>query len=249
MIYAKKLVKAVSLALLLTSVSLYAESSSAAEMQTAQVDGKALLKSTYTYLGSLDKYAFKSSETNSVDVDGTEVVLKRDTEVKVKRPDQFRIDSKGENFNRSSYLSDGVFTMIDNDEKYYTSVKTGEGIDGTLDMINQKLGIVIPLSTLLYSDMDKFIHPKKVQYFGTRTVSGVECNYIAFRQRSTVVHMWIENSDTPLIRSAKIVTDDKSDRGTTDMVITWDTKAGFSDSVFVFKAPKGAYNVSIRPAK
>ena len=244
----KKAVTVLSLSLLLASGSLYAETTTPMT-QAAQIDASTLLKKSYTYLGSLNKYAFKASVTNSVDVDGEDVVMKRVADVKVKRPDQFRIDSKGENFNRSSYLSNGVFTMIDNDEKYYASVKTGKGIDGTLDLINKKLGIVIPLSTLMHSDMDKFIHPKKVQYFGTRTVSGVECNYIAFRQRSTVVHLWIENSDTPLVRSAKIITDDKSDKGTTDMVIKWDTKPGFSDSVFVFKAPKGASHISIRPAK
>ena len=244
----KKAVTVLSLSLLLASGSLYAETNTPMT-QAAQIDASALLKKSYTYLGSLNKYAFKASVTNSVDVDGEDVVMKRVADVKVKRPDQFRIDSKGENFNRSSYLSNGVFTMIDNNEKYYASVKTNKGIDGTLDMINKKLGIVIPLSTLLHSDMAKFIHPKKVQYFGTRMVSGVECNYIAFRQRTTVVHLWIENSDTPLVRSAKIVTDAKNDRGTTDMVLTWDTHPGFSDSVFVFKAPKGASPISIRPAK
>jgi hypothetical protein len=248
MIYVKKVAAVLSLSLFLASGFVYAN----ADMpmtEKVQVDAAALLKNSYTYLGSLDKYAFTASVTNSVNVDGEDVVMKRVAEVKVKRPDKFRIDSKGENFNRSSYLSNGVFTMIENDEKYYASVKTGKGIDGTLDLINKKLGIVIPLSTLMHSDMDKFIHPKKVQYFGTRMVSGVECNYIAFKQRSTVVHLWIENSDTPLIRSAKIITNDKSERGTTDMVIKWDTKPGFSDSVFVFKAPKGASPISIKPAK
>ena len=248
MILVKKAVTVLSLSLLLASGSVYAETVTAMA-QEAKIDASALLKNSYAYLGSLDKYAFKASITNSVDVDGEDIVMKRVSNVKVKRPDQFRIDSKGENFNRSLYLSNGVFTMIENDEKYYASVKTGKGIDGTLDLINKKLGIVVPLSTLLHSDMDKFIHPKKVQYFGTRMVSGVECNYIAFRQRATVVHLWIENSDTPLVRSAKIVTDAKNDRGTTDMVIKWDTKPGFSDSVFVFKAPKGASHIAIRPAK
>ncbi|HHO65451.1 MAG TPA: DUF2092 domain-containing protein, partial [Epsilonproteobacteria bacterium] len=248
MILIKKAAAILSLSLFLASGTVYANAN-VPVTEEAQVNAATLLKNSYTYLGSLNKYAFTASITNSVDVDGEDVVIKRIADVKVKRPDQFRIDSKGENFNRSSYLSNGVFTMIENEEKYYASVKTGKGIDGTLDMINKKLGIVIPLSTLLHSDMDKFIHPKRVQYFGTRTVSGVECNYIAFRQGSTVVHLWIENSDTPLVRSAKIVTNDKNERGTTDMVMRWDTKPGFSDAVFVFKAPKGACNIAIRPAK
>ncbi len=249
MIELKKVLSTLSLAVLLASSTVYADAQSTEGTQNTEVNGAKLLKKSYTYLGALDRYAFSATVTNDVDVDGQSVTDKRTAEVKVNRPDQFRVDSKGDNINRSLYLSSGVFTMIDNDEKYYASVKTGGGIDKTLDMINRKLGIVVPLSTLMHSDMAKFIHPRKVQYFGTRDVGGVACDYIAFKQGKTTVHLWVENAGEPLIRAAKIITDTKDDKGTTDMVITWDTKPSFSDSVFVFKAPKGASNIAIKPAK
>ncbi len=249
MIDIKKLLSTFSFAVLLASSTVYADAQSTAVTQNTEVNGAKLLKESYTYLGALDRYAFSATVTNDVDVDGQSVVDKRIAEVKVKRPDQFRVDNKGDNINRSLYLSSGVFTMIDNDEKYYASVKTGGGIDKTLDMINRKLGIVVPLSTLLHSDMAKFIHPRKVQYFGTRDVAGTVCNYIAFKQGKTTVHLWIQNSGEPLIRAAKVITNAKNDKGTTDMVIKWDTKPSFADSVFIFKAPKGASNIAIKPAK
>ena len=246
MISIKKAASTFSLALLLTTGFVYAETKSVASEQVSHINGATLLKGTYDYLGSLEKYAFKATITNTMIEEGASIVDTRTVQAKVKRPDQFRIDSKGEFINRSAYLSGGVFTMIDNDEKYYASVNSVGNIDSTLDTINRKLGIVLPTSTLLYSDMSKFIHPRRVQNFGTRKVSGVACNYIAFRQGKTTVHMWIENSDRPLIRAAKIVS---PKHGTTDMVINWDVNPGFSDSVFVFKAPKGASNVSIKPVK
>ncbi len=249
MIYVKKIATVVSLAVLLASGTVYAESTSTPMVQEAQKDGAVLLKNSYTYLGDLVRYAFKADLTNEINVDGGSIITKRTSEVKVKRPDQFRVDSKSEYINRSFYLSNGVFTMIDNNEKYYASVKTGGNIDQTLDKINKKLGIALPLATLLHSDMVKFIHPKRVQYFGTQTVNGVECDYIAFKQKNTVVHLWIENSESPLIRAAKIFTNRKSETGRTEMILKWDIKPGFSDSVFVFKAPKGASNISIKPAK
>jgi len=242
----KRTALACSLALLITSGAVYAETTVAQTKQTSPIAAASLLKGSYDYLGSLEKYAFTASISNTILEEGKVISDKREVIAKVKRPDQFRIDTKGDFINRSIYLSNGVFTMIDNKEKYYASVKTNGGIDKTLDMINSKLGIVLPTSTLLHSDMAKFIHPRSVQNFGTRTLSGVECNYIAFKQKGTTVHLWIENSDRPLIRAAKIITP-KS--GTTDMVIKWDTNPGFSDSVFVFKAPKGASNVSIKPEK
>lgn len=243
----KKMASALSLALLLASGSLYAEGDNSAVIVPAeQNNGAALLKESYDYLGSLKKYAFQANITNTVTEDGTEIVDKRAVDVKIKRPSQFRIDSKGDVINRSIYLSDGLFTMIDNNEKYYATVNTGGGIDKTLDMVNQKLGIILPTSTLMHSDMSKFIHPKKVQSFGIQKVGGVACNYIAFKQNKTTVHMWIENSDKPLVRAAKVITPKE---GTTEMVMKWDTDPDFSDSVFIFKAPEGASNISIKPVK
>jgi len=250
MIYVKKVASVVSLALLLGSSALLAQSTNnAAEQQNVQKNGSTLLKSSYKYLSALDKYAFNASIVNTVSTEGTNIESKRTSNIKVNRPDQFRVDSKGDFIDRTVYLSGGIFTMIDNKEKYYASVNTGGDIDKTLDQISKKLGIVLPISTLIHSNMSKYVSSKNVQYFGTRDLTGVECDYIAFRRGTTTVHMWIENSNTPLIRAAKIVTDEKGKKGTTDMVLKWDTSPGFSNSVFAFKAPEGASNVSIKPAK
>jgi len=245
MIDVKKVVGTVSLALLLGSSSLLAESSSVSVDQT-QKNASALLKNTYTYIGSLQKYAFDATIINTINTDSGEIVIKRHSDVEVQRDGMFRVDTKGDNINRTVYLANGVFTLMDNDEKYYASVKTGKGIDGTLDHISKRLGIVLPISTLIHSGMTKHIHPSRVQYFGTKVISGVSCDYVAFRNKKTVVHLWIEDSSTPFIRFAKIVT---AGVGTTDMILSWDNTPSFSNSTFMFKAPKGATNVSIRPAK
>ncbi|NOR56633.1 MAG: DUF2092 domain-containing protein [Sulfurovum sp.] len=245
MIDVKKVVGVVSLALLLGSNSLLAEGSAASVEQT-QKNASTLLKNTYAYISSLQKYAFDVSITNTVILDNDEIVIKRHSDVEVQRDGMFRVDTKGDNINRSVYLASGVFTLMDNDEKYYATVKTGKGIDGTLDHISKKLGIVLPISTLIHSDMSKYIKPSRVQYFGTRVLSGVNCDYIAFRQKNTIVHLWVEDSSTPFIRAAKIVTEGV---GSTDMILDWDNSPGFSNSTFMFKAPRGATNVSMRPVK
>lgn len=234
----------VSMAIL--SGTVIAASSTEVKSNTQAKDGKVLLKKSYDYLGSLTKYAFTANVTNTVMNDGESTVIKREAKVKVHRPDKFRIDSKSDTVDRTLYLSDGKFTIMDNQEKYYAQVDAPKNIDKTLEEINRRLGIRVPLSTLLHSDMSRYIHPKKVFYFGLVEVNGVPCDYIAFKQRNTVVHLWIEDSQTPVVRSAKIITP-KS--GTTDMAIRWDTSGKFSDDLFLFKAPKGASKISIKPAK
>ncbi len=249
MIYTKHIATALSMSLFLASGFAFADggSSSTAVRQQVQKNASQILKGSYGYLKSLQKYSFRATVIDSFESDGKNIVIKHTSDAKVMRPSQFKVDSIGENINRTVYLSNGIFTLMDNDEKYYASVKTGKGIDGTLDYISKKLGIVLPLSTLLHSDMNKFIHPKRVQYFGTKVISGTECNYIAFRQKNTTVHLWIENSSTPFIRAAKIVTDIKNNKGTTDMTIMWNTDSDFLESIFLFKAPKDASNVSMVP--
>jgi hypothetical protein len=246
MINVKKVTVTLCVGLLFSTSAMYAQSATNAVVQAKQVNGAKLLADTYTYMGNLDKFSFNADVTNTNIEDSLKIIEKRTSDVKVNRENQFRIDTKGTYIDRTVYLDKGVFTMMDNKEKYYASVKSGTNIDQTLVNIRKKLGIVLPLTTLIHSDMNKFVKPKKVQYFGTRNLNGVECNYIAFKMRKTTIHMWIENSNTPVIRYAKIVTPSK---GTTDMALKWDTTPSFKDSVFKFKAPKNASNISIVPEK
>ncbi|SFZ98283.1 Flagellar motor rotation protein MotB [hydrothermal vent metagenome] len=246
MSYVKKVLTALSLSIILATSAIYAENNNIGVEQNSQVDGKKLLQDAYNYLGNLNKYTLNAKITNYYVADSKELVEKRNSVVHVNRPSQFKINTKDEYIDRTVYLNDGVFTMMDNKEKYYATVNTGTNIDQTLVKIRKNLGIVLPLSTFMHSDMNKFIKPNKVQYFGTRDLNGVECNYIAFRLGKTVIHMWIENSNRPLIRSAKIITKDK---GTTDMVLNWDVEDNFKNDIFIFKAPKNASNISIRAAK
>ena len=247
MINVKQIISVLSVVALMTTTSAIADSKTkACNTKVVQKNAKKLLRDSYSYLASLQKYSFEATVTDNVVEDGNTITMTKSSNVKIQRPSKFRVDSKSDYIDRTVYLSDGKFTMIDNNEQYYTTVDTKKNINKTLEFIGRKLGIAIPLATLMRSDMTKVAKRKKVHYFGTREVYGVECNYIAFKHKRTTVHMWIENSDTPLIRAATIVT---KSSGKTDIVVNWDVTPSFSDSVFAFNAPKGASNISIVPAK
>jgi len=247
MINVKNIVTVLSVVALMTTTSAIADSKT--EVSTQQVvkkNAKKLLSNSYSYLASLQKYSFEATVVDKVEDYDSSMTLARKSSVKIDRPSKFRVDSKSKFIDRTSYLSDGKFTMIDNSEKYYATVETKKNINKTLEYIGRKLGIAMPLATLMRSDMTKVVKIKRVQYFGTRDVYGVECNYIAFKHKKSTVHLWIENSDTPLIRAATIITPSS---GKTDIVVNWDITPNFSDSIFVFNAPKNASNISIIPAK
>jgi hypothetical protein len=238
--YYKKLLSIVGMGLLLNSGLLLA----------AETSANAVLMKAYKYIGSLDTYAFDAVVLNDDTVEKKSTKhYKHTVTVKVDRPDDLRIDIKGDVKNRSIYLHEGVFTIFDHAFGYYGQLDLPQkSIDGALDYIFDSYGIKAPLAALIYSDMYKRSKFTKSVYFGTRTVGGEECDYVAFRNAKSEVHVWILRGDKPLIKSFTLI--DKSEKGTpkTSASIKWYTDIDIPKSTFIFHAPKEAVAISIKPA-
>ncbi|RLE45527.1 hypothetical protein DRJ25_05535 [Candidatus Woesearchaeota archaeon] len=235
----KKYFCVAGLVLLLGGTNLFAAEKSAVD----------IISKAYQHIGNMDKYAFDAIVMDDEVKDG--VVVKRyrqNVSVKVDRPDKLRVDSKGDTRNRSSYLKDGLFTMIDHGEGYYGQLKTPKTIDGALDLIFEKYGISAPLASLIYSDMDKRMKFRTSKYFGTVDVAGVECDYVAFKSRVSEVHIWITTGDTPQIINYSIIDTTVEGNPRINTSITWNSNPKISESDFIFTAPKGASKISVKAA-
>jgi hypothetical protein len=222
---------------LLGGTSLFAEDRSAQE----------ILHEANQYVGSMDKYAFDAVVFHD-GVENGEIIkqkYKHEVSVKVDRPGKLRIDVKGNSRNRTNYLNNGTYTMMDHTTDYYGQLKTPDTIEGTLDAIFNKYGIKAPLAQLIYKDMDKRFKFAKSKNFGTVMVSGKECHYIAFSDKNAEVHLWITTGDTPLVKSYSIFDKTVEDRPTNSASITWQTDPKITDNDFIFAAPKTATNISV----
>lgn len=235
----KKLLCATGVALFLGSTSLFATEQSPRD----------ILNKAYEYTGSMDKYAFKAVIIdNETKDDGTMSKDRYDVSVKVDRPGKLRVDTKGTTKDRSSYINNGVYTMIDHGFGYYGQLNTPETIDGALDHIFENFGIKAPLAQLIYSDMDKRLKFIKSKSFGTMMVDGTECNYVAFSNLVKEVHVWIATGDEPLMKAYSIIDKTGKNEYRINTSLHWDTNAKISDRDFVFTAPKGAEKISIQSA-
>ena len=177
--------------------------------------------------------------------DGTVKEYRFDTSVKVDRPGKFQINVKGPSKDRSNYLNNGVYTMMDHQYNFYGQIKAHETIDGTLDYIFEEYGIRSPLAQLLYSQMHKRAKFTSSKNFGTMMVDGRECNYVAFSNGAIEVHLWIETGNEPLIKAYSIIDKTDEDDYRINTSITWDLDTKISDKDFVFKVPKGAEKISV----
>ena len=232
----KKVFCVVGLGLLLSGTQLVAVDKTA----------KDVINNAYQYLGSMDKYAFKAVVSEDAVEDGQIVkTYKQNVSAKVSRPNMLRVDTKGDIKNRSNYINNGLYTMIDYDLGYYAQVKTPKSIDGALDFIFTKLGIKSPMASLFYSDMHKRVKFNKGKYFGTVEVGGVECDYVAFKNQTREVHAWIATGEKPLVKTYSVIDTDTQGNPRMNTSLTWIKNSSFSDSDFIFKAPKGASKISI----
>ena len=207
-----------------------------------------ILNNAYEFVGNMDKYAFDAVVVDEYRLKDNVKKVRHTISVKVDRPNKLRVDVEGDTVYRSNYMNDGIFTMTDHDYKYYGQLKTPKSIDGALDFILKKYGINAPLTSLVYSDMQKRMKFKTSKNFGKMNVSGVECDYVAFKDGFREAHVWIASGDKPFIKSYSIIdrTDDEYARINTS--ITWKDSSNVMENDFIFTAPEGVSKVSIESA-
>ena len=235
-----KLLSVVGAAILLNGTALFAATST---------EATSIIEKAFAYVGSLNQYAFEAVVQNDDITDDKMVKYRHDVHVKVKRPDKFRIETKGDVKNRSIYFNDGLFTMLDHDFNYYGQIKTPKTIDKALDYIFDKYGIEAPLAQLIYSDMHKRTKMKLSKYFGKVDLYGTECDYVAFADSKKEVHIWITRGEKPLIRNFVIIDKTGKEPLRSDASVSWDLQKKLPDSDFVFKAPNNAMKISVESAR
>lgn len=205
-----------------------------------------IMNKAFQHTGSMDKYAFSAVIVDhDVQEDGSVVPYTYHTSVKVDRPWNLRVDTKSEFLNRSSYVHNGIYTIIDHGQEYYGQLTVPKNIDKALDSILKNYDIKAPLASLIYSDMAKRVKFKSGTYFGTRTVAGVECDYVAFKNKGKEIHVWITTGDIPRVKTYTITDTSKQPHTKKNTTITWPENSNISDNDFVFHAPKGSKKISV----
>lgn len=214
----------------------------------AETSAKDILHHAFGYLSSLDKYAFNAVVIDSYSHANKVEKSKRTVAVKLERPDNLRVDIQGENRDRTNYMHDGKYIIVDHAFGYYAEIDTPKDIDKTLDFLIESFGINAPLTSLLYKDMGKRIHFTSSRYFGETDVSGTPCDYVAFKNNDTTVHVWIAKGDKPLVKAYAVIGTDKEDGYRIDTSVHWQDASTIKASDFIFAAPKDVAKISIEPA-
>lgn len=165
------------------------------------------------YLRTLN--AFEVDTRTSLDVvteAGQRIQLEGTAAYKVRRPNAFRITVESD-WKKRTYFYDGKqFTVFAPELGYYARAAAPATIGQTLDVIDDKFGISLPLE-----DLFRWNDPTQRQSLvldsamdiGPVTIDGTPTEHYAFRQGMVDWQVWIQTGDQPLPR--KLVIIDRTD--------------------------------------
>jgi hypothetical protein len=168
--------------------------------------------------------------------------------VALKRPDRLAGDASGDATNRSFWYDGRTLSVLDKEHNAFAAVEVPATIDGALDAIFERMGMVIPLGDFLYDDVYARMmnSVQRGVYLGIHDVSGVACHHLSFEQESVDWQLWIEAGDEPLPRKLVIAykTEDEVPQYEVT-IVKWNLQADAPEELFRFVPPEGAERVEL----
>src|SRR6266567_36285 len=183
---------------------------------------------------------------------GEKLQTTRTLEVQEQRPDQLRIEVHSPHDSRGFWYEKKTLTMLDRSMNLYGIMEVPGTIDKTLDAVEDRFGIEIPLEDVLVSDpyRNMMDNMETAEDLGKVTVLGTVCNHLAFTGTNADCQVWIADGPKPLPR--KCVINFKTKPGSpqvTQIFSDWDTVSPIAESVFAFVPPDGASKIVVNPKK
>jgi hypothetical protein len=168
--------------------------------------------------------------------------------VSVRRPDGLAGDVAGDALNRSVWYDGKAFSALDKEQNVWTSSAVPPTIDGALDWVFDRTGMVVPLADFVYADPYSRLMEsvERGVYLGIHEAAGVPCYHLSFEQATIDWQLWIDAGKEPLPR--KLVIAYKTEDEVPQYSVTirkWDFEAKVPDEIFRFAPPPGTSRVEI----
>lgn len=201
------------------------------------------------YLKTLTTFQLTSVASNELVLDdGQKLQTNGTVKYKVRRPDGFVINSAWDRKGRE-YVYDGKkLSVYAPDLGFYGQAPAPPTIRRTLQEVDDKYGIQLPLADLFNwgeaggEGLDRLTSGFLV---GGATVNGVATDHYMFRQPGIDWQIWIQRGAQPL--PLKIVITDRNDPARPQYVatLTWNVKPAFTADTFTFRPAANAHPIRL----
>jgi len=241
------------LTLLLAAAILSATVSTAVRAQAPAVDPAAtrILKRMADYLGSLKQFSVNTQGTlEDLDDSGHRVDFDVSARAIVSRPNKLLAERRGDLIDQNFYYDGKTTTLCNPSDKVYATVPAPATIDGTLHYVRDSLGLIIPISDLVYSNAFPLLM-KDVTYAAVvrkAFINGVKCDHLTFSRPGVDFQVWVADSGKPLPMKYVV-----TDTGTpallsiSTVMSDWNLAPKVPESRFDFVPPQGAKPITFMP--
>lgn len=168
----------------------------------------------------------------------------------VRRPDRFRVTIRDGRKDRDIYYDGRSLTVFAPALGHYASFAAPPTIAATLERAKDEFGIEVPLADLVYWGVDPTLADRVRSAFrlGSDMVNGSSCAHYAIRQDQVDWQVWIREEGESL--PCKLVITSKADPAMPQFTAVYSFGAAQSPDLsrFTFQPPKGANEISFKPA-
>ena len=212
-----------------------------------------LVKQMSDLLASTKSFALEAEETyDEVPEQLPRTQLTNLRHVALRRPDRMVGDVSGDALNRSFWYDGKTLSFLDKEQNSYGTLAVPPTIDGALDAVFDRMGMVVPLADFIYAD----VYPRLMEsvqrgvYLGIHRVGDVACHHLSFEQESIDWQLWIDAGEKPLPRKLSIAYKTEDEVPQYSVTIgKWNLNAEVPDELFVFAPPEGAERIEFPTAQ
>ena len=199
------------------------------------------------FLAKLPRFALEAEETfDEIEAGEPKSELTNVRRVAVVRPDRLAADATGDTLNRAAWYDGKSMSILDKEHNTYATVDAAATIDATLDMLQEKYDVVLPLADLVSADPYAVLSAGVTygRYLGVHLAAGVPCHHLVFAQETIEWQIWIDAGDQPLPRKIAITYAlEPGEPQYTATIRRWKLDPVFPDGFFTFVAPEGAQKI------
>lgn len=226
--------------------------SAASQAETPVVDPAAVatLQKMTDYFSVLQQFSVHTQSTLEDVLDsGERIDYDVTAEVDVRRPDKLHSRRIGDEVSQAFYYDGKSLTLYTPADATYATRPAPKTIEELLDYTRESLGLLIPISDLVYRNAFAILMPgvSSAKIVGKTTIGDRVCTHLAFRRPDVDFQVWVAEGEQPL--PCKYVVTDKSTPAlisTVTVMSDWDFTP-VSDATFTFALPDGAKAIEFIP--
>jgi hypothetical protein len=131
-------------------------------------------------------------------VGGQPEEMKLTRQTVMRRPDRLYFKTTGDNDNELFYDGAGI-TYVSHRDKVFAQAPMPETLDRTLDSMNERYGMAVPLADFLYANPAHALIADTTTggWVGRETVEGQACDHVAFQDSGVSWELWIAADNLP----------------------------------------------------